>query len=760
MNTAELNFNFKELLNEQQYAAVLCCDSPSVVVAGAGSGKTRVLTYKIAYLLQQGYCASSILALTFTNKAAREMKDRIVKITGTDIARGLWMGTFHSIFLRILLQNAEVAGYQPNFTIYDTDDTKSLIKHIIKEMELDEKLYKPRGVFARISSMKNSLITPSSYAAQPDLIQADKYRHQPHFAEIYALYVDRCKQANAMDFDDLLLNTYLLFKQNPTILEYYQDCFLYILVDEYQDTNIVQHQIITLLAAKHRRVCVVGDDAQSIYSFRGANIDNILSFQRSYTECKLFRLEENYRSTQTIVNAANSLIEKNKHQIPKRIFSKLSTGDPIRVLSCFSDLDEGRSVSDEIKNLVEKKQLPCGNIAVLYRTNAQSRIFEDALRKQNIPYKIYGGHSFYQRKEIKDALAYMRLVINSDDDEALRRIINYPLRGIGAVTFQKIFAAAKAGHTSVMNMLLNDKTALDTISRNMALKIQAFVNMIVALADFNAANDAFQTAERILTDSGIMEDIAGSDDPDNISRRENIWELLNAIHEFCEQREYDDDGKKQLADFLSEVSLLTDQDTNISDDQQRVTLMTVHAAKGLEFQYIFIVGMEEELFPSVMCLSEKDLEEERRLFYVALTRAKESCIITYAKSRFRSGKMVMPQPSRFLNDIDQSFLQMPLTFFHHRNKQDYSPVGKHHFPDSASGNAATFKPLDDIKKEYPSRSDVAGEFNVGDTVEHLTFGRGIVLALESDAGQTKVRVNFGANGVRLLLMKYARLKKI
>ena len=652
--------NLDELLNPSQKAAVEYNEGASVIVAGAGSGKTRVLTYKIAYLLEQRMMAYNILALTFTNKAAREMKERIMKVVGPSASRGLWMGTFHSIFSRILRAEAEVIGFTPQFTIYDTADSKALIKSIIKEMLLDDKVYKSGAIQSRISNAKNHLITPHVYNSNTANYTEDKRHNVPEFGRIYETYCRRCREANAMDFDDLLVYTAFLFRQRPDVLERYQERFQFILVDEYQDTNTVQHAIVMQLAAKHGRVCVVGDDAQSIYSFRGAEIDNILGFQRSFENCRLFKLEQNYRSTQTIVNAANSLIAKNKNQIPKSVYSQLAVGEPIEVVSTYSDFEEGYAVAKDIQHVASKKYAAYEDIAVLYRTNAQSRVLEEALRKSGIPYKIYGGLSFYQRKEIKDVIAYLRLIINPSDEEALKRVINYPARGIGDTTQQKLLKVVHENPRVPALEIIADplKYGVD-VKGAAAGKLQKFAELINSFLDENEQQDAYHVAERVVFGSGIMADVSADTSVENLSRKENIQEFLNAVHEFCDQKVNNGDNDIRLVNFLNEVSLITDQDTDKEEDRDTVTLMTVHAAKGLEFAYIYIVGMEENLFPSMMVESERDLEEERRLFYVAITRAKERCMITYAKSRFRNGQIQFSNPSRFIYDVDKRYLRLP-----------------------------------------------------------------------------------------------------
>ena len=642
-------------LNQSQREAVLCCDRPSLVIAGAGSGKTRVITYKIAYLIEQGYEPWSIMALTFTNKAAREMKERIGKLVSEEQARYLWAGTFHSIFGKILRYEADYIGFTSDFTIYDTSDSKSLIRTIIKDMHLDEKKYKPSTVLAHISNAKNSLVLPTAYRNSSRLLEHDRAMQMPEICSIYDEYMQRCKKSNAMDFDDMLVYTWLLFKNNPEIARKYQEKFKYILVDEYQDTNYAQHQIVLLLTNSQQHVCVVGDDAQSIYSFRGAKIDNILNFQKLYNGVKLFKLEQNYRSTQTIVSAANSLIQHNVQQIRKDVYSKGDVGEPIEVCKAYSEVDEANIVVRKIRNLVTKENLKYKETAILYRTNAQSRSLEDALRKSNLPYRIYGGTSFYQRKEIKDVIAYFRLVINPNDEEALKRIINYPNRKIGDVTVGKILDAASAYDLSVWDVLMH----LDLVDVNNATKnrLQEFANMILSFREVALTQDAYNAGLKIVEESGIRADIFHGSEPEDISRQENLQEMLDGMASFVQER-VETGGGYMLTHYLSEVSLLTDMDEDDSEGDNKVTLMTVHAAKGLEFETVFVVGLEEELFPSSMSMeSPRQIEEERRLFYVAMTRAKKHLFLTFARRRMKYGITSDCEPSRFLRDIDKRFLK-------------------------------------------------------------------------------------------------------
>ena len=607
--------DYLDELNESQRAAVLYNEGPSLVIAGAGSGKTRVLTYKIAYLLDNGYEPWSILALTFTNKAAREMKERISRAVGNEKAKYLWMGTFHSVFARILRTEAAALGYSSNFTIYDSSDSKSLIKSLLKELNLDEKVYKPGLIQSRISNAKNHLVSAQAYAASGEFFRSDSEAKIPAMRDIYIRYCERCKQSDAMDFDDLLVNTYLLFKNHPDICEKYADRFRYVLVDEYQDTNFAQHSIVLQLTGKHQRVCVVGDDAQSIYSFRGANIDNILKFTRLYNDARLFKLEQNYRSTQLIVKAANSLIEKNREQIRKEVFSENSVGEPITVTCAYSDVEEGEIVANKITSMHVKNGYPYSDFAILYRTNAQSRIFEEALRKRAVAYRIYGGLSFYQRKEIKDVIAYFRLAVNPHDGEALKRVINYPARGIGDTTLNKIIATAAQEGVSLWTVISSPLDYGLNINKGTHAKLQGFRDIIADFVSKVDTYNAYDLGKEIVGTSGIMADIIQDTSPEGLSRRENIDELVNGMYDFCDIRRQEGNERMFLTDYLSEVSLLTDQDGEKDDSVPKVTLMTIHSAKGLEFRNVFIVGMEENLFPGPMSSdSPRALEEERRLF--------------------------------------------------------------------------------------------------------------------------------------------------
>ncbi len=656
-----MSTNYLEDLNEEQRAAVLYTEGPALVIAGAGSGKTRVLTYKIAHLMNEGYAPWNILALTFTNKAAAEMKNRISRFVG-DGARGLWMGTFHSIFSRILRMEAESIGFTHNFTIYDASDSKSLLKSIIKEMQLDDKTYKPGTVQSHISNAKNRLMLPSAYASDPQVRKADDAARMPAISDIYRRYWERCRQADAMDFDDLLVYTWLLFDQHPEVRAKYAGQFRYVLVDEYQDTNYAQHAIVWQLTAEHQHVCVVGDDAQSIYSFRGANIDNILKFTQQYTGARLFKLQQNYRSTQTIVKAANSLIAKNSEQIRKEVFSEKDEGEAIRVYCAYSDVEEGEIVANKITELHRRKDIPYSQQAILYRTNAQSRIFEEALRKRSIPCRIYGGISFYQRKEIKDIIAYFRLAVNPNDEEALKRVINYPTRSIGNTTVNKIVEAATGAGVSLWQVLSAPLEYGLTINKGTHAKLQGFRELIEGFMGEASVRNAYDLGQDIIRLSGIMNDIMQDRTPEGLSRQENLEEFASSIHDFCATREEEGNEHILLSDFLSEVSLLSemDMDKGDSENEDKLTLMTIHSAKGLEFRVVYVVGMEENLFPSPMAQeSYRQMEEERRLFYVALTRAEEHCFLSFARSRFRYGKTEFSNPSRFLKDIDPHYLNMP-----------------------------------------------------------------------------------------------------
>ena len=774
-------------LNEGQRAAVLYNDGPSLVIAGAGSGKTRVLTYKIAYLLENGYQPWNILALTFTNKAAREMKERIARQVGPERARHLWMGTFHSMFLRILHVEAGHIGFTSQFTIYDTADSKSLIRSIIKEMGLDEKVYKPGMVQARISNAKNHLVSPAGYANNKEAYEGDRAAKVPALRDIYQRYWERCRQADAMDFDDLLFYTFLLFRDHPEVLARYQDQFRYILVDEYQDTNFAQHSIVLQLAKNHQHVCVVGDDAQSIYSFRGADIDNILYFTKVYPDTKVFKLEQNYRSTQTIVRAANSLIEKNQWQIRKEVFSEKEKGEAIGVYQAYSDVEEGDIVVNKIAELRREKRYAYSDFAILYRTNAQSRIFEEAMRKRSMPYRIYGGLSFYQRKEIKDVIAYFRLIVNPNDEEAFKRIINYPARGIGDTTVGKIIAAATGHNVSLWTVLCEPLAYGLNFNKGTVGKLQAFRELISAFITDAAEKNAYEIGADIIRQSGIINDVCQDNSPENLSRKENIEELVNGMSDFCAQRQEEGNLNVLLGDFLSEVSLLTDQDSDKDGDDEKITLMTVHSAKGLEFKNVFVVGMEENLFPSGMVGdSPRALEEERRLFYVAITRAEEHCFLSYAKTRFRYGKMEFGSPSRFLKDIDIRFLRLPqdagmfrrveeeAVAFRRENARGFAP-DKENAPYGGKERVSV-RPKQQIiaptvprnlKRVAPSANTAstslsdggsANRIQQGQLIEHERFGLGEVLKVEGEGDNAKATIRFKNAGDKQLLLRFARFK--
>lgn len=768
-----MNLAFLDELNNSQREAVVYTEGPSLVIAGAGSGKTRVLTYKIAYLIKKGYHPSSILALTFTNKAAREMKERIASIVGYSTARYLWMGTFHSVFSRILRAEAQYVGYTKNFTIYDSADSKNLIKTIIKELKLDDKTYKPGLIQSKISYAKNNLITPQAYAGDADIQKGDVYAKIPMLKDIYQIYSIRCKQADAMDFDDLLLQTNLLFRNYPEILHKYQQSFKYILVDEYQDTNFAQYLIVKKLAEQHKQICVVGDDAQSIYSFRGANIDNILQFKNTYPDAKIFKLEQNYRSTQNIVNAANSLIDKNSGQIKKTIFSEKEKGELVKVTNVYTDLEEGSSVADSIRSLHGKDNYTYQEIAILYRTNAQSRVLEEALRRLNIPYRIYGGLSFYQRREIKDVIAYFRLVSNHNDEEALKRIINYPTRGIGDTTVKKLFETAQLHSVSVWEVLSDMLKYNLPVNGGTAKKLAEFRNMIDNFSNQIGELNAYELAQLIIKTTGVISNTFLDRSPENLNRQENIQELLKAIHEFYELKLELDEKNFYLPDYLAEISLLTDQDTDSEANKNKVTLMTVHAAKGLEFKVVFIVGMEEELFPSPFCVdSTRELEEERRLFYVAITRAEERCFISFARSRFRNGKTNFSNPSRFLKDIDAQYLDYP------QSEQIYEKpkligswdnevnLERVRFNRSYQNEQkevtipfATPKRLTKLKSSGEEKVNIRiSTLPIGTKVKHHVFGIGKVLDTSIVSGNEKAEIDFGEKGVKSLLLKYAKLE--
>ena len=769
-----------EQLNQGQREAVTYCDGPQLVIAGAGSGKTRVLTYKIAYLLaNHAYQPWNILALTFTNKAAREMKERIGRLVGQEQARYLQMGTFHSVFARILRAEADRIGFNSNFTIYDQSDSRSLVKSIIKEMQLDDKTYKPASVADRISMAKNHLLLPQQYMVS-SWAADDAQKKRPQVGNIYNRYVERCRQANAMDFDDLLVQTFLLFKNHEDIRQKYVERFRYVLVDEYQDTNYAQQEIILQLTCEHGRVCVVGDDAQSIYSFRGANIDNILNFQKQYEGSRLFKLEQNYRSTQLIVKAANSLIRKNERQIHKDVFSENEEGERLTLKPAYSDREEAIIVCNDIKRIRRQDQAQYSDFAILYRTNAQSRSFEEQMRKDGIPYRIYGGLSFYQRKEIKDVIAYFRVVSNPNDEEALRRIINYPARGIGDTTVAKIVETANLHHVSLWSVIQQPIVFDLQLSKGTLNKIDAFKQLVEGWTMRINQEDAYALGHSIIMESGISKDIYGSNNPEDLSRQENLEEFLSGMQDFVESRKEEDRGDEiALSDFLQEVALLTDLDSDGDEEQPKVTLMTVHAAKGLEFPTVFVVGLEENIFPSPMCTgSMRELEEERRLLYVAITRAEKHCILTCAQNRFRYGKMEYDTPSRFIKDIDPRLLKVeggtgipglpkssgmsssssmssPTSY---TSRTNYSRPVQNPRP-VATQFIADVKPrLVPVRKEAPAPQSSIGDIGLkeGNIIEHQRFGIGTVVKVEGSGENTKATVNFKNAGTKQLLLKFAK----
>ena len=783
-------------LNESQREAVLYCEGPSLVIAGAGSGKTRVLTYKIAWLLQQGMKPWQILALTFTNKAAREMKGRIGRLVGEEQARYLQMGTFHSVFARILRAEAEHIGFNANFTIYDQSDARSLVKTIIKEMQLDDKVYKPASVADRISMAKNHLMLPQQYQ-QSAWASDDAQQKRPQVSNIYIRYAERCRQANAMDFDDLLVQTFVLFRNHEDIRQKYVEKFQFVLVDEYQDTNFAPQAIVYQLTKERQQVCVVGDDAQSIYSFRGANIDNILNFQSQYTGSKLFKLEQNYRSTQLIVQAANSLIRRNERQIPKNIYSKNEHGERLQLKPAYSDKEEAMIVTQDIMRIRRKEHSNWSDFAILYRTNAQSRSFEEQMRKDGIPYRIYGGLSFYQRKEIKDVIAYFRLVANPNDEEAFKRIVNYPARGIGDTTIGKIIQTAQAYGVSLWQVIKEPVLFPMDVSKWTMTKLQNFRELIEGWMGRMTTEDAYTLGHDIIMNSGISKDIYSGRNPEDISRQENLEEFLSGMQDFVESRREEDQGDQvYLSDFLQEVALLTDLDSDDGDSNDKVTLMTIHSAKGLEFPTVFVVGLEENIFPSPMCTnSMRELEEERRLLYVAITRAEKHCILTCAQNRWRYGRMEYDTPSRFIRDIDSNLLDVQgevgggKPFFGGGSRsqewmQNPRPVATQFKADPkpravaprepekpvdpfsdgfkrqlnmASGGR--FKPVQRAVPPRPMATDASpGDLREGVKIEHQRFGVGTVVKIEGTGENTKATVQFLHAGTKQLLLKFAKFK--
>lgn len=784
---SEINYNYLDLLNEQQRDAVVYKDGPALVIAGAGSGKTRVLTYKIVDLLRFGYEPWRILALTFTNKAAREMKERIRDVIGERVASRLKMGTFHSVFLRILRLHAEEIGFKPSFTIYDTSDSRSLIKNIIKEMQLDEKVYKPATIHSVISNAKNALIDADQYLQDTDNYNADKKAKRPMTGQIYKAYCERCKRADAMDFDDILVYMNILLRDFPDIRRHYQEFFRYILVDEYQDTNFSQHLIISQLAALHKHLCVVGDDAQSIYSFRGANIGNILNMERRYPDLKIFKLERNYRSTQNIINAAGSLIDKNTRQMKKNVYSENDEGERVRILSTYSDIEEAYLVA----NMIAKSRLSLHDsyedYAILYRTNAQSRALEESLRKRNIAYRIYGGLSFYQRKEIKDAVCYFRLSINPDDDEALRRVINYPARGIGETTMRKLSETASATGVSLWQVIQDPVANGVSINSGTVKKLNAFRDMVREFIDDNAKGvDAYALGQLVFNRSSILSVLNHDNTPESISKQENLKELLAGLKDFVDSRQEEGDERTGMQEFLSDVMLATDQDSADETSDEKVTLMTIHAAKGLEFKHVYVVGVEEELLPSAMSMNSTDeIEEERRLLYVAMTRAKTTCTLTYAKTRFRNGQTVQTRPSRFLSEIGKKFVQtetssdfaddsLSSSFANPIDRYNsFRSVGKRSFASSydspRTSGAFGLGGTDMTRTAAPSSRTASSapkgrnagthtpeEVPVGTHIIHPKLGEGVVTKLDFVMGEGVITVHFTQAGDKKLYLRFAQ----
>ncbi|QQS52182.1 MAG: UvrD-helicase domain-containing protein [Bacteroidota bacterium] len=758
-----------EGLNEAQVLAVSHFQGPSLVIAGAGSGKTRVLTYRIAHLLEQGVKPSRILALTFTNKAAREMQDRIHKLLGNNSSHSLWMGTFHSVFARILRSEASNLGYPSDFTIYDTIDSKSLLKSIIAELKLDDKIYKPGEVLGRISSAKNKLITPQAYYNDEKIRQTDQMNRRPMMAEVFKLYASRCKKSGAMDFDDLLLNTNIMFRDFPEVLAKYQQRFDFILVDEYQDTNFAQYLIVKKLAEKHHNICVVGDDAQSIYSFRGAMIENILNFRKDYPECQLFKLEQNYRSTQSIVNAANSLIDKNSEQIRKTIFSKQEEGQPLKVVKALTDIEEGFLVSSQILDTLLGQQLQYNDFAILYRTNAQSRIFEEALRKRNIPYKVYGSISFYQRKEIKDMLAYLRMVVNPNDDEAFKRIINYPTRGIGKTTLSNLEELAAKKDVPLWEILIHAGSYNNLLQFNQGTlsKLTVFADLIRKYQQQVQSLDAFQLASEMAAASGILKDLYNGTTPEERSKYENLEELLNGIRDFVETSRETGEAMG-IGHYLENVSLLTDSDNEKDEDRNKVSIMTIHSAKGLEFKQVFIAGCEEDLLPSSMAKdSQRELEEERRLFYVAITRAMQQVTISFAQNRYRWGTPTDCAPSRFLKEIAAEYIEWPNDMRQTTNTVDAGSFPFRKRDTGTTTNNFPLRPKTQFRQTPNANAPIDSSFvadspekiQSGMTVEHQRFGKGKVIQIEGEMPNRKATVFFQQiKEEKQLLLKFARLR--
>ena len=751
-------------LNEAQQDAVTNTEGPAMVIAGAGSGKTRVLTYRVAHLLRKGVPAYRILALTFTNKAAGEMKERINRIVGYETARSLWMGTFHSIFARFLRIDGHYLGYKSNFTIYDQDNSRSLIRSIMREMNLDDTVYKPASIAARISHAKNNLITAQQYGSVDQLTEADKASRVPEIGTIYRRYAARCFKANAMDFDDLLMNINILFRDFPAVLEQYRNRFDYVLVDEYQDTNYSQYVIVHKLSELHRNLCVVGDDAQSIYSFRGARIENILNFKNDYPDYRLFKLEQNYRSTQTIVNAANSVIEKNIGQIKKTIYSKNEEGEKIRVVQTTIDSEEGTVTASDILDTRMRERLEWKDFAILYRTNAQSRIFEEMLRKRNIPYKVYGGQSFYERKEVRDLIAYLRMVVNPDDEEALKRIINYPRRGIGDTTVQKLTELARSLDVSIWSIISSPELSMTYLTPALRSKIAVFTGLMLPLMATAETVTAYDMADRMAAASGMITDLRQGQVPEEIDRLENIQELLNGIREFTDAA-VNNGEPADVATWLQTVSLLTDQDMEKPEDKNKVALMTIHSAKGLEFKYVYIVGLEENLFPSNMNLyNPRELEEERRLFYVALTRACRRVTLSYALNRYKWGSLERSAPSRFIGEIENDFLHYPQSGG--RPFRNAGRTDDHAFRERNEAFAGTpaEKKLIQMKKTaaftVSASTTAIIELAPGDRVSHERFGAGEVISVEGESPNTTALIEFETSGSKKLLLRFAKLTKI
>jgi DNA helicase-2/ATP-dependent DNA helicase PcrA len=738
-------------LNEAQKKAVLKINGPSMVIAGAGSGKTRVLTYKIVHLIKNGIDPFEILALTFTNKAAREMKSRISSMIGDGESKNIWMGTFHSVFAKILRFEAHKIGYTSDFTIYDVQDSERLISSIIKEMNLDKDSYRPKTIRNRISSLKNSFISVNAYFSNSDLTESDKLSRRSKTGDIYKEYSDRLIKSNSMDFDDLLLKTNELLNNFPEVLAKYQEKFKYILVDEYQDTNNSQYLIVKSLADKYQNICVVGDDAQSIYSFRGANINNIINFRNDYDDVEVYRLEQNYRSTKYIVNAANSVIDNNKNKIHKEVWTDNEFGNKIQITANPSDIAEARLISQKILNLI-KSENSYNDFVVLYRTNAQSRVIEDSLRNSSIPYKIYGGVSFYNRKEIKDILAYLRLVVNNNDEESLKRIINYPSRGIGQVTINKIIVGSKDNNLSIYETIKSAKNLNLGLSNSSITKLENFVNQIEVFKIQNKKLSAFEITDFVIKETKIINELRKDESPESIARVENIQELLNGIRDFIDDQKEIADSKNNLSEFLSNVSLATDFDIDLKLSEDFVSLMSLHSSKGLEFKNVFIVGLEEDLFPSALSYNSRDdLEEERRLFYVGITRAKKNLYISYANSRYRWGKLISCEESRFIDEIDNDFIDF-------KDNNDFSVLQKKSKPSPfikqkilRQGN---FKNLSSVK----SNSGFQTKVSVGDKVQHLKFGKGQVIGLEGNNDNVKAKIKFEKIGDKNLLLKFAKLK--